>query len=400
MVKELFEGLSVRKFCVDSRIILPGDIYCALPGARVHGEDFVQEALNKGAIKALVSSSCLLKDSRLIVVDDVLKTLQDYAREIFKEKRPRYVIGITGSLGKTTTKEFLATLLEGSFSIFKTPGNANSQVGLPLAIINEFNSEEVAIFEMGMTEPGQISKLVSIAPLDYALITKVALVHAENFSSLAEIAKTKMEIFLHPNTKVGFYPKELEVENRGNCVKKTFSVEDFSFENVPFNEAHILHNLAGALSLCAELKVNVSSQFAKLRMPAKRMEKVKKKGVLFLNDSYNAAPESVIAALKSLPSTDGKRIAILGGMHELGLFSEVSHRKVGEEALIYADHLICFGKLCTPMAEVWEAAKRPYIHLDDHDQIVDYLNKLAKPGDVVLLKGSRSNKMWTIMDKY
>ena len=400
MIKKLFDKFSGSKICVDSRKVQSGDLYCALPGVKTHGEHFVDEALEKGASGALVSYAYPKRGQNIIVVEDVLETLQKWAREVFKENRSCCVIGITGSLGKTTTKEFLATLLETSFNVFKTPGNANSQIGLPLAIINEFKGEEVAILEMGMTYPGQIKKLISIAPPDYALLTKVALVHAENFTSLAEIAKSKMEIFLHPQTKIGFYPKEMEFEPLGKCLLKPFSTEDISFEKAPFKEPHLLHNLSAALSICAELKVNVSAQIGKLKLPSKRMEKVEKKGVLFLNDSYNAAPESMIAALHSLPESTGKRIAILGGMYELGQFSKESHRKVGEEALGYVDHLICYGQECTSMAEVWKAARRPFIHLNDHAQILGYLRELAKPGDVVLLKGSNSNKMWKIMDKY
>lgn len=397
MLEELFEKVANRKFCVDTRKLKSGEVYCALPGVRVHGENFVKEAFEKGASYVLASPSCSFKNEKMITVNDVLETLHALAREFFHKRRPRHVIAITGSLGKTTTKEFLATLLESTFSVFKTPGNANSQIGLPLAILNEFQGEEVAILEMGMTHAGQIEQLIAIAPPDYALITKVALVHAVNFGSLEEIVQAKTEIFLHPQTKVGFHPSELTVKDRGTCRKKTFCPKNL--EGLPFNEPHLIHNLAAALCIVNELGIEVKEHLSQLKLPERRMERVEKRGVLFINDSYNAAPESVIAALKSLPPTFGKKIAVLGGMEELGQFSESCHRRVAEEALDLADHLICYGNLCTPMAEVWKCRGKPYHHFYDRDAIAACLAALALPGDVVLLKGSNSMKMWTILDK-
>lgn len=398
-----FFGHLIKRFCVDSRSILPGDLYVALPGQKVHGEDFVQEALDKGAALALVSKGYLGKKSKdLICVENVLETLQMLAKDVFEKARPKFVIAITGSLGKTTTKEFIASLLEEHFTVFKSPGNANSQVGLPLSILNGFDHQEVAVLEMGMTHPGQIKKLVEIAPPDIALITKVALVHAENFSSLDDIIETKGEIFWHPSTQVGIFPAELKGYCfSGTCVKETFSLEDLQF-SPPFSEPHLLHNLAAAQKVALTVKPDMHLQFEKLTLPDMRMQKIKKKGVLFINDAYNAAPDSMIAALKSLPAPDlgKKRIAILGQMRELGRFSEECHRKVGIEALSCVDALICYGEECRPMVEAWETSEKPFWLFHEHAPIVDCLKSFVESGDVVLLKGSNSTKMWTILDRF
>lgn len=423
--QEILLQESVTRFCIDSRKILKGDLYCALPGKQVNGEDFLEDAFKKGAVAALVSQSYSGPVwGHIIYVEDVVKTLQQLACIIFEENRPKHVIAITGSLGKTTTKEFISTLLEGSFRVFKTPGNANSQVGLPLAILNGFDDQEVAVLEMGMTHLGQIEKLVSICPPDIALITKIALVHAENFSSLQEIEQAKAEIFCHPHTSVGIYPAESKnLSLGGACEKKTFGLDnpnaDFSLLNgilkiqsheyrlgeMIFTEPHILHNLLAALSIAFTLKIDiekVQQQLRKVALPEMRMQKLKKSGVFFINDSYNAAPDSIVAALKALPSCEQgrKRIAVIGEMAELGQFSEDAHRQVGFDALELVDYLICYGKNCAPMADVWEKASRPCSFLNDHEKVVDHLKELAKPGDVVLLKGSNSTKMWTIIDKF
>lgn len=409
MHKDLFLNSGRRpRFSVDSRNISPGDVYCALPGAKVNGEDFVEEALKKGASYAFVSNKYRKQDKRLIVVEDVLSILQMLAKEILKQKRPKHVIGITGSIGKTTTKEFLSTLLEEAFSVFKTPENANSQIGLPLAVINGFKGQDVAVIEMGMTHPGEIEKLASIAMPDIALITQIALVHAENFSSLEEIAQAKGEIFLHDKTDFKICPYEFR-ESFNYKTLKTFSLEDskadYHFNDFPFIPhfpVHLQHNLLAALCIASRLGIspeNLQKQIEKLSLPKMRMQKIEKKGVFFINDSYNAAPDSMIAALKSLPAGK-KRIAVFGQMTELGKFSEECHQKVALEALLHVDHLVCFGDLCAPMLEVWRKASRSCVHFFDHDEIVSYLKKLVNPGDVVLLKGSNSTKMWTVLDKF
>ena len=423
--QEILSQEPITRFCIDSRKILKGDLYCALLGKQVNGEDFLEDVFKKGAVAALVSKNYTGPIfGQMIYVENVVEALQDLAQKVFHEDRPKHVIAITGSLGKTTTKEFISTLLEGSFQVFKTPGNANSQVGLPLAILNGFEGQEVAVLEMGMTHLGQIKKLISICPPDIALITKIALVHAENFSSLEEIEQAKGEIFLHPQTKMGIYPAESKNLNIfGTCEKKTFDLEnpdaDFSFLHgilkiqnreyrlgeTLFNERHILHNLLAALSIAFTLPINiekVQQQLRKLALPEMRMQKLKKSGVFFINDSYNAAPDSIIAALKALPIVEKgkKRIAVIGEMAELGQFSEDSHRRVGIDALELVDHLICYGTNCAPMADVWKKASRPCSFLNDHEKVVEHLKELARPGDVVLLKGSNSTKMWTIIDKF
>lgn len=402
MTKELLEA-APGKFSVDTRTLQPGDFYCALPGNCVHGEAFVEAAFEKGAAGALVSKNYRGKKREgLLYVDDVLGALQRAAKLKFENNRPRYVIAITGSLGKTTVKEWVASLLKKEFSVFKSPGNANSQIGLPLCLLNDFSNQDVAVLEMGMTHPGQIKNLIEIAPPDIALITSVSLVHAENFSSLDEIARAKGEIFLHPKTKIGFYPVSLQKYCfEGRCEKIPFSVQEFEVPE-DFKVPHVLHNLSAAWTVATQVKSDLIPVFENLEFPERRMQMIKKKDVLFVNDAYNAAPESVIAALKAVSrlAAEGKRIAVLGEMRELGRFSEECHRSVGLEAISCVDHLICYGLACHPMVEAWSQLGKSSFLFSDLAQVVECLKKLAKPGDVVLLKGSNSTRMWTILDEF
>lgn len=217
----------VRGVAVDSRQIKPGDLFFALPGAKADGHTFLEEAAKKGAAGAVVHHSYNGADFGLPLIksDDVLQTLQELARKKVESARPR-IVGITGSLGKTTTKEFVTTLLKAKYRVAASPGNSNSQIGLPLAILNHSGEgDEILVLEMGMTHPGEIHKLVSIAPPEVAVVTKVALVHACNFESIEEIAHAKGEIFSHPLTKMGIYNKESDfggmLSGSGKCAKRS-----------------------------------------------------------------------------------------------------------------------------------------------------------------------------------
>lgn len=415
-------------FSVDTRTLKPGDIYCALPGAKVDGHRFVAEAFAKGAKGAIVLESYSKAYSNsalgpLYPVKNVLESLQTLAKDFLAKNRPRLVIGITGSLGKTTTKDFIASLLEGSFSVCKTPGNSNSQCGLPLTLLNHFKGEQILVLEMGMTHPGNIQKLIEIAPPDIVLLNKVSLVHAANFSSLEEIGRAKSEIFLHPKTKLGIYASEVEdifnVKEIGSCEKRSFSLNDpsafYQLQQGVFKAGnseiylgdfalegrHNHHNLLASLSiahLAGVSREKLVRQIRFLKLPKQRFEHIHKKGIHFINDAYNAAPDSVKEGLRSLPQVQGKKIGVLGSMLELGKFSEECHKQVGEEAYLHLDHLICLGEECQPMKEIFERAGKPVELFKELKPLIEYLRLVAVPNDLVYIKGSNSKMMWKILD--
>lgn len=430
-IMQLLENLiGLKNFSVDSRFVQPGDIYCALPGAKTDGHLFVKESFEKEASHAVVLDSFdEAVPGTLIRVNNVLESLQMLAKNFLAKRRPKWVIGVTGSVGKTTTKDFIATLLEGSYSVCKSPGNYNSQIGLPLTLLNHWKGEEALVLEMAMTHAGNIAQLVSIAPPDIALLTHVSLVHAENFESLEAIGRAKSEIFTHPQTHLGIYSRQanniFNISSCGSCQKECFSLDgnekfQLIYENgwifkagtslIPLGEIHLdgqhhYHNLLGALSVCYSAGVSgemLARNVKALKLPGLRFEHVHKKGIHFINDSYNASLDSVLAGLKSLPRpiAGGKKIGVLGGMTELGKFSEKCHQEVAIEALLCLDHLICYGEECRPMLAVFEKAGREAALFNDKSFLLDHLQSLATFGDVVYIKGSKSKMMWQIVDNY
>lgn len=422
----------VTGVATDSRLLKQGELYFALKGERVDGHQFIAEVAAKGAAGAVVSrsyrgDSCGMP---LFHVEDVLKSLQDIARGILSKRKP-LVVAVTGSVGKTTTKEFIAGLLRSKFIVANSPGNSNSQVGLPLAILNHTEGrEDVLVLEMGMTEKGNIAGLVQIAPPHVAVITTTALVHACNFEGLEEIGLTKAEIFSHPQTQVGILDRGIvnfeELCRVGNCRKISFSVDrsdaDFrmwisdkkmtvispdgsgELNLLQLHGKHNRHNFLAAVAVARTLGLEweeIGKAMPLLQLPERRLQMVEKDGVLFVNDSYNACEVSVKAALNSLPDPKqgGKKIAVLGGMVELGKFSFGCHQAVGQYALDCVDHLFCFGSDCLAMRDVWTAAGRPVVWAEERIEVVRKLREVLSSGDVVLLKGSRARETWKVLDE-
>jgi UDP-N-acetylmuramoyl-tripeptide--D-alanyl-D-alanine ligase len=421
--------LKVSGICIDSRLIQPGNLYFALKGARVDGHYFLEEVQNKGACAAVVDRIDKGPSNlHLIVVEDVLQALQKIAKKAV-QKYPRRIVAVTGSLGKTTVKEFIAHLTSKKFRVWASPRNHNSQAGLPLMLLNQLQDEELLIVEMGMTHPQQISRLIKMVPPDIALITTTALVHACNFEGLKQIGLAKAEIFAHPKTQLGILDRGIinfdQLAKKGKCPKVSFAFDnaeaDYSLKKengqliiqdgnacipLPHLELPGKHNLHNVLAACVVARqlgmewAEIVDRVDTLVLPEKRLQTVDKNGVTFINDSYNAAEASVKAALSCLPAAGngGKRIAVLGEMLELGKFTEACHRAVGEFALNQIDHMICLGKQCEGIYAVWKEANRPVEWFMDLSKISERLKEIMKPGDVILLKGSRSNELWKILD--
>lgn len=426
-------NVQVSGAAVDSRLVKAGDVFFAMQGAKVDGHDFLQDAAEKGA-KAVV----IQKDFKttfnaipVIRVEDPLKALQNWAKMTLKHYKMK-VIAITGSVGKTTTKEFLHTLLKEKYRVTATPGNSNSQTSTPLVILNHVKGdEEILILEMGMTHPGQITKLVDIAPPDIAVITTVALAHACNFASIEDIARAKAEIFSHPKTAIGILSKDIsnfdELTTLGSCKKVSFSVKShhadyFLRENsqmlqvyfpqgraqLPLLELpgkHNLHNFLAAVAVARSLNLtweDIASAMPNLRLHERRLEFVEKQGVLFVNDSYNANSLSMKAALDSMPSpkNGGKRIAVIGEMLELGKFTESCHLEVAEAALNKVDNMICMGANCKTILDKWQQENRNVILKMNIEDVIAELKKQVNAGDVVLLKGSRLNGLWRVLPAF
>lgn len=419
----------IEGFSVDSRDLKPGQVFCALKGEKLDGHLFLDEAKQRGACLAIVEKTFQGKSSLpLIAVDNVLKTLQDLTKKILALRKVS-IIGVTGSVGKTSCKDFIFDLLKKTFSVGKSLGTQNSQVGLPLTILNDTSGlEEWLVLEMGMTEQGQIKRLVEMAPPKIALVTQVALVHSVNFDSLEKIAEAKAEIFSDPNTRVGILPLDFESLTHTNLPKKkTFSTsskladyyldrkgeefflcspeEIFGPLALPSLGDHHHGNILAAISVALEMGVSkevIREILPSLKLPERRFQFMEKEGILFVNDSFNASEISVKAALKNLPEPKkgGKKIAVLGSMLELGKFSEECHKNVGIEALKRVNSLYCFGKECLPMVEIFRQGGGKADLFEELPSLINALKIDLKEGDVVLLKGSRSKQLWKVLEEF
>lgn len=426
---------------VDSRLVKSGDLFFALPGAQSDGHAHLAEVAAKGAVSAVVHTSYAGEDFGLPLLrcGDVLQALQELTKA-YLQKSKAQIVAVTGSLGKTTTKDFIGHLLKSKYKVSVSPGNSNSQIGLPLAILNHTHpDDEIIVLEMGMTHPGQITKLMQIAIPTVAVVTTVALQHACNFDSIEEIAQAKAEIFAHPDTKVGFYHLESDygakLSTTGTCPKISFSTTsetadlflqgdatktEFVYSQAAGSEfglkshitlapltllgAHNRHNLLAALAVAHYFGISpeqMSASISTMALPERRLERVEKFGATFINDAYNASELSMKAALSCLPTPKpgAKRIAVLAEILELGKFSQQCHQAVGEYALNYVDMMFCYGEGCKPIRECWKAAGKPVVWAPERAEIVAALRSQLQPGDVVLLKGSRSKGVWKVLDE-
>lgn len=422
------EERDITGFSFDSREVKKGDLFFALRGEKFDAHSFLNEVATRGAVAAVVDATYLGENYGLCLlkVPDVTEALQKLARTVQAQRKQR-VVAVTGSVGKTTTKEFIATLLAQKFTVSKTPGNNNSQVGLPLAILNASGEEEFFVVEMSMSNAGHILKLVDIVPPEIAVVTKIGHANIENFSDGFEgIAKAKAEILSHPNTKYAILNRQVMVfeafQKEYPLQKKIFAMEpekgDFVLEEgwvikegevvsesfrLPFKARHLCEDFIAAASVARVLGLSweqIKSGAHHLKTVDRRFETVEKDGMVIINDCYNASPESMEAALSNLPTPafGAKTIAVFGEMVDLGTYSEARHCDLAHLASSKADHFLCYGKGCLPMMDVFDQKGKPAEFFRDLKALQSTLFEISKPGDVILIKGSRINKLWQILE--
>lgn len=380
----------LRRLVIDSRSITAGDCFVAIRGARFDGEDFISDAFARGA------SCCISRNPhpRGLCVEDTVEALQAMAQ---KQLEGISIYAITGAMGKTTTKHFVNTLMQGRFPV--TPNNYNTQISLPLAALNELGEAKEIFLEMGMTESGNLKRLVEIAPPKVAMITYLPKViedyiHAASFTSIEELICAKYEIFRSPKLELALVPDDLP-EPRTDAEIRRFSltnkeadyalIGDKYYEKgehlltlpLDFPSHHVRNFLAGiayARALGASLE-QIQERAPLFELPPMRFEKIEAGGVEVISDAYNASPEAMIAAFDALPKGK-KKIALLGEMLMLGPYARVGHAKVLKAAQKSFDHVLCYGK-------TWEVETCP------REELVEMICALAGPGDLVYVKGSR-----------
>ena len=426
----------------DTRTIKEGDCYIGIKGETFDGNLFWEKALENGASTVIVQNVQIedekLKkwaDKNIIKVEDTLEALYSLARY----KRSLYnipVIAITGSVGKTSTKDIVANVVSKKYKTLKTEGNNNNNIGLPLTILR-LQDEEVAVIEMGMNHFGEISLLTSIAKPTICIITNIGTSHIGNLGSRENILKAKLEILegskkeaviinndndlLHKwyeenkeNYNIKTYgikeqsdimAKEIKLEEN----KSTFTCKINNLEekiNVPVGGEHFILNALCAITVGEVLKIEedkIKEGIESFELTKKRMDIVElKNGIKIINDAYNASLESMTASLKVLSEFKERKIAVLGDMFELGDFSEELHKKVGKEVVKNnIDILIACGENARYIADVAREKmdKENVYILRKTEEIKPLLEKIVKNNDVILFKASNGMKFYKIAEE-
>ena len=412
-----FTDQEISSFVIDSRKSKKGSFFIPLKGSNVDGHEFITDALKRGSVGYLTSQKTSEKNG--ILVEDTYKALVDIAR--YKRKNFSYVIGITGTSGKTTTKDILKVLLSQFFSVYGTEGNYNNEIGLPLTLANA-HSSDVCILEMGAGKIGDITYLSEIARHDIAVLTSVGHGHTEKFGSFENVVKGKGEIFsvsekaVLPYELLNFYQKELKGKSfitfglKGDIrildiklVKEgTSGVISFKNEEVrltiPVYNKALFFNIgasAGVLYYLGYDPVKYLKVLQGFSVPEGRGNIIKVGNLTIIDDTYNANPVSVKNAIETLSSLYGKKVIVLGDMLELGDFSKQLHKEIGkliEKSSI--DYALFFGK---NMRYAFEETTKGF-YFETKEELVKKLVEITKKEEwFVLIKGSRGMKMEDII---
>ena len=421
----------------DSRVMCEGMLFVALTGENFDGHDFAQNAISNGAVGAVVSKDIPLSGPK-ILVKDTLKALGDIAT-YYRMKFSVPFIGITGSVGKTTTKDMIACVLDSKYNVLKTKGNFNNQIGLPLTLLRLSNQHEIAITEMGMSGFGEIDNLASMVKPSVCVFTNIGMSHIEKLGSRENIRKAKFEMLNHAQRGanvifcgddemlwdaksqfLGFKALSYGISNKEcdvlakDIVYGTDSTEftiytgDREFRvYIPVLGEHNVNNALAAylVGRCygvsdEEYKMAVSG----FRPGNMRQNILEVNGITVINDCYNASPSSVQAGLKILNQIDRDRrkIAILGDMLEMGNWAEEAHTLVGKYVVDnQVEILVTVGKDSVKIADgaAMAGMNKENIHsFKNNDEVKAFLDSIIKKGDIVLVKGSRGMKLETVVE--
>ena len=426
LTKEDLNAAEVTVVSTDSRNIPAGALFVPIAGIRFDGHDFLKEAFDKGAMCAFVHKEIHM-DRPMILVKDTGQALLDLSSYYISQVAPK-TVAITGSSGKTTTKDILASVLARGFKTHKTVGNFNNHIGLPLTLLNMPEDTEAAVLEMGMNHLGEISILSRTAKPDIAVITNIGVAHLENLGSRAGILRAKLEIL------EGLKPGGLALFNGDNDMLKglrfdgplykfitrfygigpghwcygenivkdgvrgvsfTAHCEGHRFDvRVPVPGTHMVYNALSAVGVGIALGLapdEIREGIETFTPSGLRLGiTTNKMGVTVIDDAYNSNPDSVEAALDVLKEAPGRKIAVLGDMLELGPEGPSMHESSGKGAVKAGiDLVLCAGELSRHFCEGAIQAGGRAEHFADKESIISYLKRELQPGDTVLIKASR-----------
>ena len=425
----------------DTRRILPQALFVALRGERFNGEDFAAEAVAKGAAGILVSQSAAAEKFATLSVPilrvcDSLTAYQALAHA-WRMKFRLPVVAVTGSNGKTTTKDLTASVLGTAWPVLKTEANFNNEVGLPLTLLQLTSEHRAAVVEIGMRGLGQIAALAPLAAPSVGVVTNVGETHIELLGSMENIARAKSElaeaispggtVILNADDPrvaamagkcrlgvrvVTFGIEEaatvrgLEIVAEGSASRFSVSFDGRETEafTLPLLGRHNVYNALAALAVGWTLGLSPAAMregLAQPRLTGQRFECYEKNGYIIINDAYNASPASMAAALTTLSETaPGRRVAVLGDMLELGKIARPAHQRVGQEAAVAGvELLLTRGTLGEEIAKAAKEAGVKEVHIcASHEEAGAILRRQLRPGDTVLFKGSHGMRMDKIID--
>lgn len=423
----------VSGVAIDSRKIEEGYLFIPIKGARVDGHTFISQVMEKGALCSLSEKPLGAEADTYILVDSCEQALKDLA-EHYRKALGIKVVGITGSVGKTSTKEMIASVLSQKYKVLKTAGNFNNEIGLPLTIFNICEEHEVAVLEMGISDFGEMNRLAKMARPDICVITNIGLCHLENLVDRDGILKAKTEMFdfaapdakyilngdddklitvkewegRNPiyfglSTELSAYAEDIHsLSLKGTSC--TICLGDNSFKvTIPIPGHHMIYNaLAGALvgrelGLSAE---EIKSGIEALVPVSGRNNMIETENFLIIDDCYNANPISTKASLDVLATADTRKVAILGDMFELGENEKDLHYGVGQHAAEKGiDLCICIGELSKHTAGGASTGNKTVFHFDTKADFLAEMDTLLQKGDTILVKASHGMEFPEIVEK-
>ena len=447
---KLLQGSAAKAFrgvSINSRTIEKEELFVCIQGENFDGHNFLGEAINKGAAGIILSDPVHLSGNMIsggnspfvIQSQNTLRALQDLAG-YQRTRFPFQVVAVTGTNGKSTTKEMIASIIETKYKTLKTQGNLNNHIGLPLTLLARKPEHEVGVLEMGMSAAGEIKRLAEIAKPDIGVITNISVGHLDQLKTVKDVQAAKGELFDSINKEGTAIvnaddPLVLELAKSLRVKKITYGIAQssdvqasniqnegssgFTFTAKVFNQTISvnlsqigycnIYNALAALATGHSLGISgkdMSRGLENYQQIPQRNEQIHYEGVTLINDAYNANPQSMREALKTLSefNTQGKRFLIIGDMLELGPLSESAHHELGQEIILSnVDHLVTVGPLASLVAE--SAKKNPRHPLqigkfNTHVEAVSYLLRNVEKGDCLLIKGSRGAKMENIIQEY
>lgn len=445
---KLLRGSDTREFdgvSINSRTIEKGELFVCIQGENFDGHNFLGEAIDKGAAGIILSDPSHISEDMIgegkspfvIQSQNTLRALQDLAG-YQRTRFPFRVIAITGTNGKSTTKEMIASIIETKYKTLKTQGNLNNHIGLPLTLLARKPEHEVGVLEMGMSAAGEIKRLAEIAKPDIGVITNISEGHLEQLKTIKDVQAAKGELFdslgkegtaiVNADDPLVFelakslrikkitYGIEQPADVRANDIQNKGS-QGFTFTAKIFNQTilvrlpHLgycnIYNALAALATGHSMGIpakEMNKGLENYQQIPQRNQQIQYEGVTLINDAYNANPQSMREALKTLTefNTQGKRFLIIGDMLELGDLSESAHHELGKEiAISNIDHLVTVGPLASLVAESADAGQKLKIgKFNAHAEAANYLLRNVKKGDCLLIKGSRGAKMENVIQEY